>query len=154
RSEKLLQAFLARVTANVRGLSTEPRLPDDGVEARKHLLERLSHVGDLELEIGTLLHDLHRALGIIDARQLNNDLTVAALLHDGLGHTELVDARADDLDRAVERLLSIRHHTLGLVNLERQVHSALQVESSLDRDSRDGVENVAVTALHSLDHFA
>ena len=57
------------------------------------------------------------------------------LLHDGLGHAELVDARADDLERAIERLGLFGNGALGLVDLEREVHSALQIEPALERNA-------------------
>ncbi len=145
---------LAGVATNVRRLSGEPALLHDRVESRKHLFERLRLVGDLELEEGALLYDGHGALWVVDARQLDNDLAVAALLNDRLGDTELVDAGSDDLDGAIERLGSIRHRAFRLIDLEREVHSALEIQPSLQRDSRDGVEDISVAALHSLDHLA
>ena len=36
--------------------------------------------------------------------KLDDDAVVAGLLHDRLRDAELVDARADDLERAIERL--------------------------------------------------
>ena len=65
---------------------------------------------------------------IVDAGELDDDAVVARLLDDGLGHAELVDARADDLQRAVERLGLVRDDALRFVDLEREVHAALEVE--------------------------
>ena len=43
---------------------------------------------------------------------------------------------------------------LRLVDLEREVHAALQVEPALERNARDGVVDEAVTAFDPLDDLA
>ena len=62
--------------------------------------------------------------------------SVADLLHHRLGDAELVDAIAHDLERAIDRLaLVLAAPPLALVDLEREVHPALQVESLLERNA-------------------
>ena len=56
-----------------------------------------------------------------------------------LGDAELVDAGADDFERAIDRSALVGYGALGLIDLEREVHPALQIESTLQRDAPDGV---------------
>ncbi len=123
----------------------------DLVETRDDLLERLSLIDDLELEKRRLLHDILRALGVVDAGQLDDDALVAGLLHDRFGHPELVDALTHDLERAIEGIGLVGHGLLGFIDFERQVHAALQVESTLERHAPDGVIHEDAVALHALD---
>ena len=103
------------------------------------LLERARLVGDLELEERRLLHDVGGAALVVDARELDDDAVGADLLHHRLGDAELVDARADDLERAIERLALVLDGALRLVDREREVHAALQVEPLLEGNPLDRV---------------
>jgi hypothetical protein len=107
------------------------------VEPGERTLEGARLVGDAELEERLPLHDLDRALAVVDAGQLDDDAIVARLLHDGLRDAELVDSGADDLERAIDRIGLIGNRALGLVDFERQVHSALQIEAVLERHPPD-----------------
>ena len=126
----------------------------DGVEARQRALERLRLVGDLELEERRLLHHRLCTFGVVDARQLDDDAVGARLLDDGLAHAELVDAVADDRDRAVERLGLVRDGALRLVDREREVHAALQVKSALQRHAAHGIGDEDAVSPHALDERA
>ncbi len=85
------------------------------------------------------LNDVHRALRIIDARQLDDDSVVAGLLHQRLRDAELIDTSADDLERSIDCLALVGNDALGLVDFEREVHAALEIESALERHALDGV---------------
>ena len=63
---------------------------------------------------GRGLDDALDALGVVDPRQLDDDLVAAVALDDGLGHAELVDAVADGLDRLVDGLVAQCLHGHGL----------------------------------------
>jgi hypothetical protein len=69
-------------------------------------------VSDAELEERLPLHDLDGALAVINAGQLDDDPVVAGLLDDRLGHAEFVDTRANDLERAFDRVFLVGHGTL------------------------------------------
>ena len=121
-------AALARAVAILRG---EAALLDDLIELRKRALERLRLVSNLELQERLLLHQLARALRILNARNLDDDAIVALLLDDRLRHAEAFDARADRLQRAIDRfrLLSRRNRLLRVVDLEREIRAALEIEA-------------------------
>ena len=87
----------------VADLGGETALLDDLIELRQRPLERLRLVGDLELEERLLLDELARALGILDAGNLDDDAIVALLLHDRLRDAESLDTRAHGLQRAIDR---------------------------------------------------
>jgi hypothetical protein len=72
---------------------------------------------------------------VVDPGELDDDAVGPDLLYHRLRDAELVDARADDLERPVERLGLVRHGALRLVDLEGQMHPALEVESALERDA-------------------
>ncbi len=127
-------------------------IANDLVQPRQDLVQGLRLVGNLELQERGLLHHRFGTLGIVDARELDDDAVVADLLHDRLGDAELVDARADDLERAIERIAHVGHRLLGLVDLEREVHAALQVESALERDSAHGIVGEGAVTLDALHH--
>ena len=84
--------------------------------------------------------DLARALGILNARNLDDDAIVALLLDDRFGHAESLDTRANGLQRAIDRfgLLVGGNRLLGIVDLEREVRSALEIEAPLQRNAAHG----------------
>jgi hypothetical protein len=90
-------------------------------------------VCDLELEECLLAHDSRRALLIRDARQLHDDTVIALLEDDRLGDAVAFDARADGLERAIDRvgLVLLGNRLLGVIDLEHQMHAALKVEPLL-----------------------
>ena len=59
------------------------------------------------------------------------------LLHQGLLDPELVDALAQHGEREIEVPLGIGRHLLRLIELEGEVHAALEVEAALERDPGD-----------------
>ena len=127
----------------------------DRVEAWEDLLECVRLVGDLEFEERLVLRDLDGPLTVVDARDLDDDAVVPGLLDDRLGDAQPLDACADDLQRAVDRLCLVRDRALRVVDLEREVHTALQVETLPQRHSIDGrVEERAVGAALADTHVA
>jgi hypothetical protein len=62
------------------------------------------------------LNDILHTTGIIDARQLDQDLVAAqvVLLNHRLAHAECIDAGADDLDRLLQRMRLQVGHRAGL----------------------------------------
>ncbi len=86
----------------------------------------------VELELRRLADDLGGAGGVEDAGEVDRDLVGALPADLGLGDAELVDAVADDLDRAIEIL--IRNLTpLRRLGLEDELEPALQVEAERRR---------------------
>src|SRR5690606_22752080 len=75
---------------------------------------------------------------LADPGQLDDDPVVADLLDQRLRDAELVDPRADDLQRPIGRvhLRFVGQRPLGVRHLEREVHAALEVEPELDRRAR------------------
>ena len=61
----------------------------------------------MEGQLGRALEQLADALGVVDAGQLDDDAGRALALDQRLGHAEAVDALADDLLGADERLLDL-----------------------------------------------
>src|SRR5262249_13356597 len=106
-------------------------------------------VGDLELEERAALHDRLRPGRVADTGELDHDAVVADLLDDWFLDAELVDTLAEHREREVEIPLGIGRHLLALVELEREVHAALQIETPLERDPRvlDVVHRAVGTAL-------
>ncbi len=74
-----------------------------------------------------------RALLVLESRQLDDDTIVALALDRRLGNTELVDPVADDFESPVHGVLGLVRRQPLLVHLKNQVHSALQVQSQLQR---------------------
>ena len=97
------------------------------------------------------MDEFERALGVIDARQFDDDSIVAGFLHDRLGHAEFVDALTYDFERAVNRFGFVSDGLFRLVNFQFQVHTALEVEAQLERDALDRVVCENAVALHALD---
>jgi hypothetical protein len=79
-----------------------------------------------------------RACGIRLARQLDDEATVARDLNDGLRRPELVHACADDTFGATDRVGAVGDLATRLVDLEREMNAAAEVESHLDGNSADG----------------
>src|SRR4028119_1036692 len=69
-----------------------------------------------------------RAARVGAAGELAEGAVLAGLLGGRLGDAELVDARAHDLQGAVERVGLVLDGPLRLVDLHGQVHAALEVE--------------------------
>ncbi len=108
------------------------RALDRRIEAHDRRLRAADHVflPVVEEQLRGRADLLLGALEVLDARQAHRDLVVAEPLDLGLGDTEAVDALADDVDRAVDRLgrdLALRSG-LALVD---QLDAALQVEAEL-----------------------
>ena len=99
------------------------------VDGRKRETELLLRVGDPELEERRSLDDGFRARRVRLARQLDDEPAVAGDLHDGLRRPELVDARAHHALGAADRVGAVGDDAAGLIDLEREVHAAAQVES-------------------------
>src|SRR5262249_30193614 len=144
RGEKALKAFRRsrwlcgdRRVAARRGLGNETALLDQRIEPRQSALERLGLVGDLELEERLLLDELARALGVLNAGNLHDDAIVTLLLDDRFGNAEAVDTRANRLQRALDGLgpLVRSDGLLGVVDLEREVCTTLEVEAALQRNA-------------------
>ena len=67
---------------------------------------------------------------IVDAGQLHHDPLVAHLLDHRLGDAELVDALPEHGEGEIEVALGIGGDLLGLVELQGEVHPALEVEAA------------------------
>ena len=63
-------------------------------------------LGQLPLEHGRRLDDVHDPLEVVDAGQLDDEPLVALALDDRLGHAELVDAVADRFEGLVDGLVA------------------------------------------------
>jgi len=98
----------------------------------QHRLRLFGRAHQLELEQRRLADELDRARAIGEAGQLYGDPVFALLLDQGLGHAELVDAIADDLHRAVRRVLGLGGAESRTIDFEHQVHSSLEVETEMD----------------------
>ena len=59
-------------------------------------------------------------------------------LHDGLGCSELVDARANDAFSATDRVGAIGDPSSRLIDFQGEVHAAAEVEAQLDRYAPNG----------------
>jgi hypothetical protein len=88
----------------------------------------------LEFEERGALDDRLGALFVLNAGELHDDAIVAQFADVGLEHAKLVDAVVDDLECLVGGVTTRfrRHGALPILNLEGQVHAALQVESEGD----------------------
>ena len=121
------------------GRGCERRAADllhDAIESRKRLVEGLRLVRDLELQKGRALHERLCTGAIVDPRKLDHDAIVTDLLHDRLRHAELIDAIAHDLERTIDRLGLVRDHAFTVIDFEREIHPALQIETALQRNAR------------------
>ena len=144
-AEQLLHR--GRLAGAGRCLTLHAQPAEHAVHGGKRLLQRAGLVGDAELEEGAPLDDRLGARGIGDAGQLDHDAVVARLLHQGLLDAELVDPLPEDRQRQIQVALGIGGDLLRLVELERQVHAALEVEAPLERDAgHGGVAHDAVGA--------
>ena len=111
------------------------------VHGRERLVERARPVGDAELEERRLLDDVHGALRIPDAGELDDDALVADLLDHRLLHAELVHPLAQHGEGEVDVARHVAGDPAALVELEPEVHAALEVETELERDA--GLRGVA-----------
>ena len=106
-------------------------------EERVQLVEGVLHLfgsaHQLEFEQRGLADQVDGALAIGEPRKLHRDPVLAFPLDQRLGHAELVDTVADDLHRALGRVLRLGGIQPRAIHLEHQVHAALQVESEMDR---------------------
>ena len=97
----------------------------------------------VELELRRLADQLRRLVGIVQPRELDDDLVRRLRAQLGLARADLVDPVADDLDRAVEILVGHLLAGWGL-RLENHLEAALQVEPEHrragDRERRDRAE--------------
>ncbi len=118
------------------------------------LSKRAGPIGDPELEEGRLLDDVHGALRIPDAGELDDDPLVAHLLDHRLLHAELVDALPEHGEGQVDVARDVAGDPVRLVEFEPEVHAALQVEPELQRNVRlDGVPHGAVRPTGADAHF-
>jgi hypothetical protein len=128
---------------HARGAHAGP--PQRRVHLRDHAGKGVLHVGDAELEERRPLHDLLGAGRVAEAGKLHHDPVGPHALHQRLGHAELVDPGADHGQGALQRVGGIRHLPAALVNLQRQVNAALQVQALLDgHPLHGGVAHAAV----------
>jgi hypothetical protein len=111
----------------------DPQAAERPVHRGNRFLQRVGLVGDAELEEGAPLHDGLGAGGVVDPRELDHDAVVAHHLGDGLGDAELVHPLAEDGERQIQIPLGIGRHLLRLVQLQGQVHPALEIEAELER---------------------
>ena len=79
-----------------------------------------------------------RARGIGLARQLDDEAAAAGHLHHRLHGTELVDARAHHALGAADGVGAVGDDAARLIELEREVNAAPQVEPQLDRHAAEG----------------
>src|SRR5262252_7274791 len=102
----------------------------DPIEQRFVLFVRLD---ELELEERGLADQLLRTLLIEKAGELDQDAIVALLLDRRLGDAELVDSVPDDLHGLIDCVLRLGRTELRLIDLEEEIHPALEVEAEFDR---------------------
>ena len=106
----------------------------------KRPLERLRLVGDLELEERLRLDELARSIRILLAGNVHDNAVVALLLDDRLGDAESFDARTNGFQRAVDSLdlFVLRNRLLRVVDLEREIRPALEIQPALQRNVTHG----------------
>ncbi len=114
-----------------------PRLAERPVHRREASIQRAGLVGQTEFEEGGLLDDPFGATRVGDPGQLHHDPLTADLLDEGLGDPELVGPFPQHLNCPFDVLRGIGGHLVRLVELEGQVHAALEVEPVLDGDFFD-----------------
>jgi hypothetical protein len=124
------------------------------IESRQCPLQRLRLIGDLEFQERGFLDHILGTARVVDARKLDDDAVIARLLDQRLGNTELVDAGPDHLESAVDCLTLVGDHAFRFVDLQREVHAALEIEPHLERDALHGVVDELAVALHALDDSA
>ena len=107
------------------------------VHRGKGLLQRVGLVGDPELEERAPLDDGLGAAGSVMPASSTTIRQSPGLLHQRLLDAELVDPLAQHRERQIEVPLGIGGDLLRLVELEGQVHAALEVEAPLERDAGD-----------------
>src|SRR5690606_20303899 len=106
-------------------------LPDGPVDPRPRLPDLALRLHELELAERGPLDDLLGAGLLADPRKLHDDPVRPDLLDQRLLDTELVDSRPDDLQRAIRgvRPRFGRERALAVVDLEREVHPSLEIQS-------------------------
>ena len=123
-------------TADGRVVGDSPRMP------RPRSTRSIAGIAFSSALVSSVIRNSRNALrwtmalaraGIVDPGQLHHDPLVAHLLDHGLGDAELVDALAQHGQREVEVPLGIGGDLLGLIQLQGEVHAALQVEAELER---------------------
>ena len=85
-----------------------------------------------ELEHRRLADRSDRSIGILDARQFDDDTTLPLALDDRLGQSKRVDALLHDGNDAVHRIV-VDLRLLRIDCLQNDVRSALQVKSLPNR---------------------
>ena len=85
-----------------------------------------------ELKHRSLADRSDRSIGILDARQFDDDATLPLALNDRLGQSERVDSLLHDGDHAVHRIV-VDLRLLRVDRLQNDVRSALQVKSLPNR---------------------
>ena len=108
------------------------------VDGRERETELLLRIRDPELQERRAFHDRSRARWIRLAGQLDDEPAIAGDLHDRLGRPELVDARAHDALGPTDRVGAVGDDAAGLIDLEREMHAAAQIEAHVDGHSPNG----------------
>ena len=90
----------------------------------------------VEVKLGRRAHQLLGARCVLHIREADRDLVVARGLDLRLGHAELVDPVAHDVDRPVERVLRHVRGLRGRRPLVDELRAALEVESEPRRELR------------------
>src|SRR5688500_10763661 len=120
------------------------------VNARERFLQRLRLVRNLKLQERRLLDYVLGTLRVIDAGKLDDDAIVPGFLDERLRDAELIDSRSNDLESAIERLDLVGNPALRFVDLQREMHSALQIEPAFEGHTLHGVVNKAIRPPHAL----
>ena len=108
-------------------------LAQDRVEADEEAVALIIGLQELEFEEGGAADQVFGALHILHPGQLHDDAIVPLLLDGGFGHTELVDAVADDFPGAVHRVLGLVGRQGGQIDFQHQVNAALKIQTQVER---------------------
>src|SRR3989441_7754716 len=108
------------------------------------------YVGDAELEERGALDDALSASRILFTGQLDDEAAAPLDLHDGLAGAELVDPCPHHFLGALNGVGAVGHGPLRLVDFERQVNPALEIEAKIDRHAPD--RGVLHTTGHRVAH--
>jgi len=115
-------------------------LLDDLIETRQCAHHRIGLISNLEFEERLLFDELAGALRVLNTGDLHHDAVGSLLLHDRFRNAEALDAGTNGLQRAIDRfnLLIGGNRLLGVVDLEREVGAAFEIESLVERNTAIG----------------